>query len=132
MICRSNFIATIFLVLACAAVSVHAGLLEKYSYVFKGKLVSVPIGEFEGVRYNDVCLKAPDRCEALKNFRKPAQVKTSDVETLSSDYCRVAGGSPLLLTSSRGGGSLFCVFKDLSMVDARALSAQAARKAGTK
>lgn len=119
-----------FVVIFCALLSVaafaHASAFETYTYIYQGKTVSVPIGEIDGVRFNDVCLDRQKNCAAFKEFKKTRRPSSSNpkeknAETAASDFCRSLSGMPLVLTSPRKAGSLFCVFQDLSMIDARAL-----------
>jgi putative hemolysin len=124
------------LALLSTCLSAGAAELETYKYVFQGKTVSVPIGKIDGIRYNDVCVHAQEKCEALHAYRaavKPAPSKSKTPwETYASDYCTQVGGTSLLMNNPKQAGALFCVFKDLSMVEARALATHAGQKAGKK
>ena len=100
-----------------------------YSYVYAGKTVTPLIGETEGVRVNDVCLKDLGRCHALQVFHGPSHVKEihhSVDANFSGAYCELLHGTQLFVQnheSNRNGGSQiqFCVFTDLTMIDAKAL-----------
>jgi len=121
----------LFIALLSVVAYARADAIETYTYLFKGKTVSVPIGKIGDTRFNDVCINGQDHCEALQAYKSPAKKATHlGVETYASDYCALVGGTSLLLTSPRQSGALFCVFKDLSMVDARALASSAWKEGG--
>ncbi len=108
----------------------QAATFETYSYVFQKKKVSVPIGKVSDVRFNDLCVKDQEHCQALKAYLHPVKkFKPHNRETYASDYCDSLGGAPLVLTGPGGGASLFCTFKDLTMVDARALASPVRKSA---
>ncbi len=111
----------VLLALLSAAAHARASGIETYTYLFRGKTTAVPVGEIEGVRVNDVCFKNAMTCQAMRAFHDKQPVVPSKSTDGAGDHCKQAGGRPLLLTTPKYGGALFCVFQDLTMVDARAM-----------
>lgn len=106
--------------------------LTPYTYVYGGKTITAQIGETAGVRVNDICLNAKDKCLALKVLRKKSRVKEihgAKSGDYTGAYCRLLEGTPLFL--HRESDEQFCVFDDLSMIDAKALY-RAHQKRGKK
>ena len=123
---RSPILLTAF-ALAGACASAFAASLESFTTLSEGKTIVVPIGQIEGVRFNDVCLKNEAHCEALKKYRNPEPIKPrlpSDAGSYPAKFCNSLGGTQLILTTPKQAGALFCVFQDLTMVDAGALLAR--------
>jgi hypothetical protein len=95
-----------------------------YKYSLNHRGVTVPVAKLQGVLYNDVCVGHQDTCQALKIYRshpKTPMPKAKSVETYVGEYCTFLGGAPLAMKSPKEHTAYFCVFDDLSMVDARAL-----------
>jgi hypothetical protein len=119
--------------------------LEPYTYIYNGKTVTASIGKIDGVMVNDICIQLysttagakAKTCQALQVLHGPSQINRlhSAKSSISGAYCTLLQGTPLSLTSTSQSGppqdghqqaenSLFCVFRDLTMIDAKALYRQ--------
>lgn len=123
-----------FLLLA-AALARAAPPTEIYSYRYAGKAVEARVGEIDGLKVNDICLRDQAGCRALKVFKGPSkwrQLKSSKDGNATGAYCELLGGTQLLAKKAGEPGAQFCVFPDLSFIDARALYAKHAGVKGGK
>ncbi|MGE3260638.1 MAG: hypothetical protein AB7K68_02555 [Bacteriovoracia bacterium] len=123
-----------FLLLA-AVFAVAAPATEIYSYRYAGKTVQARVGEVEGLKVNDICLRNHAGCRALKVFKGPSkwkQLKSSKAGNAPGAYCELLGGTQLLAKKAEEPAIQFCVFSDLSFIEARALYAKHARVKGGK
>ncbi len=104
----------------------HAsGGLEPYTYLYNGKTITAKIGESEGVRVNDVCLKDTTHCAALLAIHAPsrmAEVRKAKDGNFSGAYCELLKGTQIFLQGGqKQAEAQFCVFADLTLIDAKVL-----------
>ena len=101
--------------------SATAGTLTPFTYVYRGKTITAQVGEKNGVRVNDICLERT-ACTALKVYRdKKLKLRKVSQGNVAGSYCQAAGGTQLFLENEAKEEVLFCVFDDLTMLDAEAL-----------
>ena len=123
---RDPLIKILALILLFSLNSRADEVLAPYSYFYAGKTVTALIGQTtEGVAVNDLCLEKLQQCTALQVYRgKSAIAKIQKVKdgNFSGAYCEHFHGNQLYLhEKNKTSESQFCVFADLTMIDAKAL-----------
>jgi hypothetical protein len=116
------FASFIFLILPIRVQAENAG--GPYTYLYGGRTITVPIQEHEGVRVNDICIKNLATCQALKILREPSrvnQIRHAQDANFSGAYCELLSGTQLYLHQDPHYEFQFCVFSDLTMLDAKIL-----------
>ncbi|MDR3608420.1 MAG: hypothetical protein P4M08_13710 [Oligoflexia bacterium] len=100
--------------------------MTRYSYLFGGKNVTALVGKTkDGLRVNDVCLQRLQSCEALKIYQgksRIAEIRKATPGNYAGAYCELLQGSQLFMhEENRTDDTQFCVFSDLTLIDAHAL-----------
>ncbi len=98
---------------------------EKFSYWRSGKQIQVPIAEVDNVKVNDICANKQNKCIALKKLHQKSSLKKMRQAipgNAAGSYCDFLSGTQLFMQRNGDGlKSQFCVFSDLTMVDAKDL-----------
>src|SRR5580658_10442472 len=86
---KSSCIAVVMAMAAFVVTSfATAQEFESYTYIYRGKTVVVPVGERDGIRLNDICLRDIKNCRALRTlntFPSERNFKAKNSETVSPE-----------------------------------------------
>lgn len=95
---------------------------DQYSLEMNNKITIYNVKDYEGLSLTSNCFKkGKPFCQAYTaSFKKVdthgAKTPTPYHNNLGSTHCSLIGGSGVIVKSSTGGESDFCLFKDGSMV----------------
>lgn len=113
-----------FLLMLIPLATQAAETMETYAYVYSGKTIQVRVGEAKGIKVNDKCLENQQSCAALATFQGPSKLgklKGAKQGNAAGAYCELLGGTQLFAHKGESPNVQFCVFKDLTFIDAKAL-----------
>jgi hypothetical protein len=104
----------------------EAAAFQNYSYLFHGNRIRMLVEKLpEGILANDICLKKGKGCRGLQVFHGPTTISRLSHAlpgNAAGAYCELLKGSQLFAQAEgESANTLFCVFHDLSAIDARAL-----------
>ncbi|MGZ3693463.1 MAG: DUF333 domain-containing protein [Bdellovibrionota bacterium] len=108
---------------------------ENYSYLYAGKEIHAKVGEIKAVKVNDICLKDEKKCAALKIYHGPSKInslKGTRQGNFAGAYCELLGGTQLFASKLKEEATQFCVFPDLTFIDAKALYREHSKRARAK
>jgi hypothetical protein len=118
------FMIRILLSTLLLSVAASAGEVIAYTYLYGGQTKTVQVGETEGIKVNDLCLKETATCAALTALHGASRIREIhhvEDSNFSGAYCELLKGTQLFLRPASSGEEQFCVFPDLTMIDAKAL-----------
>jgi hypothetical protein len=124
-----------FLLLNFCVFAAGATGFETYSYRYAGKEIQSKVAEVDGVKVNDLCFTDQKKCGALKAYRgvsKFNSLKNVKQGNFAGAYCELLGGTQLFAARGKVATTQFCVFSDLTFIDAKALYEAHNRKFGGK
>jgi hypothetical protein len=108
--------------LACLILfSPAAHAAEIYRYESQGKIIAMPTEIVKGARVNDLCAKDSKNCQALKVYRGRGKMQGfagAKQGGFLGAYCERVGGTTLLAHAGEEAGTPFCLFDDLTAIDA--------------